>query len=337
MKKIRNFIVFLILVSILVPFNAFAFIYTDENNAPLYYDDIPDLSTYYMSALRDYRNLILYYDTSNSNYYLIVYSFDAQTTYDVRLSSGDDYYFDTHILYYHVYYWNSSNHILQDANFNSFNGGSKVLLCAYFTKHPDDNSYYNAFNPWDGSRSTVNVPSYPFYFNNDGSLDYIGHNSGGSGSGGTSVNVDMTPTNNILTNILNKLDLINTNLVAFKNDVSSKLTTINSTINTNFTNLQTYLTGKYQTLYNVIIYGSQQGAEAIEEQEMQLEEFSTDLGDINTSVSGASDFIDSAGSDVASYISTFTDFYNGMAALNGLTAVLSFGLVIIVIKKMVGR
>lgn len=343
MKKLRSFILALILV-LLIPVNVYATDYGSYCSNTIEYptDDVPQFSSYVSLS----RCLIWFNGVDSCFYMMTVQPASSSWSFSNVTANNNELYCNasrtTSILYKYdpsdSFMWQqvstangglslgviSSNKKIKFLYTNrdiTFVSGSNFTITNNESSAVDDSWIYaNFFDPADGS--------------------YVGdeNNSSGNGSGsGNSVNVDLSQTNGILSQISSKLDTINSNITAFKSDVATKLTTINSTITANFSNLQIFLTGKYQTLYNVIIYGSEEGEEAIEEQEMQLNELSSDLDDINTSVSGASDFINNAGNDVAAYISTFTEFYNGMAALNGLTAVLSFGLVVIVIKKSIGR
>ena len=120
--------------------------------------------------------------------------------------------------------------------------------------------------------------------------------------------------------------------------ISSILDAMTTFYNTTFPAFISTMNTRFEELYNVIIYGDKNGGQAIQNEKQQVEEFSADLNEVSTHLDDASTVIDGASAGVASYIQTFTDFYNGFTALNaGLSAVFLFALVFIFVKKAIGR
>lgn len=232
----------------------------------------------------------------------------------------------------------------------------------------------SGFTDYTVTNSNSNLGStdiYANYFNlitgayNDNDPAFSG---GGGGSDPDEPLVDLTQTNSILTMIYNKLDDVADDVADIKTALAS-LTTINSnvsdiktlltnirtdlsTINTSiataatsivnsvsngFSGLQTFLTGKYEVLYNVILYGNKEGV--IEEDNYEnLEHMEQGLNDVTQNMVDAESIVNSGGNSVAAYVQTFSDFYTNLVALNyGLSGILVFGLAVIFIKKVIGR
>lgn len=351
MKKLKiSIIVFILCISVFVPFNALATDFgsfcSDTVDYPT--DDIPAFSSLISSNTA--LNCLVYNDLDDCFYFVVtnsisnvsiinaqfhvsfyVYPTSRCTVYKYDPSNGNSW----------VSYKTGSKDF-STLNLDCFGVSSnfpfKFLYCSADFTYTDDTYSYTVTSNQNNVGSSYIYANYfdpsGIYLDNDPNASSSGS---GSDSGNVSVNVDFTQTNNILTSIFNKLDTVNTNLVSFKSDVSTKLSTINTSITNGFTGMQTYLTGKFTTLYNILLYGSEQGNQQLVEQEMQLAQLETDFDSINGNVSNVSTLINDAGDDVADYITTFTQFYNGMAAISGLAAILSFGLIIILVKKVIGR
>lgn len=100
----------------------------------------------------------------------------------------------------------------------------------------------------------------------------------------------------------------------------------------------TYFNGKYQTLYNILLYGNPNGREQYVAEQLDLTETQSDFDDLTDRLDSVPAAINSSADNISSYISTFTSFYEGFAALNiGVSALLYFALAVILIKKIIGR
>ena len=105
-----------------------------------------------------------------------------------------------------------------------------------------------------------------------------------------------------------------------------------------YENMVAAFSDKFEMLYNVILYGDKNGAEAQQLEQMKMKQFQADLDSITARLDDAPSAINSNAADVSAEISVFTQFYEGITALNAaLSSVLYFGLILIFIKKVVGR
>lgn len=105
-----------------------------------------------------------------------------------------------------------------------------------------------------------------------------------------------------------------------------------------YDNMVAAFSDNFETLYNVILYGDKNGAEAQQLEQMKMKQFQADLDSITARLDDAPSAINSNAADVSAEISVFTQFYEGITALNAaLSSVLYFGLIVIFIKKVVGR
>lgn len=197
------------------------------------------------------------------------------------------------------------------------------------------------------------------YLHNDSNSD-----SGSGDSGGTVINIDMSGVEQKLEDIKELLSRTDTykitewlqlldqdymelseTLSSFKShfthnradnmytiryyitQISDKLTTIN-----------TNLTTQAEAIMNVIVYGNTEGEAAIEEQEEQLDELSTNLDTVIGNINDVDETLAFNMGGISSYVATFSSFYTNTLALNvGLTAILEFGLFMILMKKVIGR
>ena len=129
-----------------------------------------------------------------------------------------------------------------------------------------------------------------------------------------------------LSTVISSLSTINNNLKTFNDNVISQFTSMKDLLNARFDALQT-----------VILYGDPEGESVTEEYENKLEGLSSDFDTYNSNIGSAASYVESSGQDVAAYIKTFTEIYNGAAAVAGLGAILTFGFAIIFIIKLIGR
>ena len=143
-----------------------------------------------------------------------------------------------------------------------------------------------------------------------------------------------------VTAIYNRLGEMKTQL----STVISSLSTINNNFvkyvdvfNTQLNDLKSMLVTRFEALQNVILYGDPEGESETEEYQNKLEGLTSDFGTYNSNISSAGSYVESSGQNVAAYIQTFTEIYNGTAAIAGLGAVLTFGFAIIFIIKLIGR
>lgn len=143
-----------------------------------------------------------------------------------------------------------------------------------------------------------------------------------------------------VTAIYNRLGEMKTQL----STVISSLSTINNNFvkyvdvfNTQLNDLKSMLVTRFEALQNVILYGDPEGESETEEYQNKLEGLNSDFGTYNSNISSAGSYVESSGQNVAAYIQTFTEIYNGTAAIAGLGAVLTFGFAIIFIIKLIGR
>lgn len=142
--------------------------------------------------------------------------------------------------------------------------------------------------------------------------------------------------------ILQELVNVNSNIISFKETVVTEFTNLKLHITDEFTLLKNYITSyfdvKFTELYNVIMYCNKDGVYEREEYQEKLSDYSAQMDDVNVKISSASDVIGSSSEGVVSYISTFTQFYEGIFALNfGLSGILTFALAVIFVKKVIGR
>lgn len=143
-----------------------------------------------------------------------------------------------------------------------------------------------------------------------------------------------------VTAIYNRLGEMKTQL----STVISSLSTINNNFvkyvdvfNTQLNDLKSMLVTRFEALQNVILYGDPEGESVTEEYENKLEGLNSDFDSYNSNIGSAASYVESSGQDVAAYIKTFTEIYNGAAAVAGLGAILTFGFAIIFIIKLIGR
>lgn len=129
-----------------------------------------------------------------------------------------------------------------------------------------------------------------------------------------------------LSTVISSLSTINNNLKTFNDNVISQ-----------FTSMKQLLVARFEALQNVILYGDPEGESVTEEYENKLEGLSSDFDTYNSNIGSAASYVESSGQDVAAYIKTFTEIYNGAAAVAGLGAILTFGFAIVFIIKLIGR
>lgn len=214
------------------------------------------------------------------------------------------------------------------------------------------------------------------------SVSYNGNSSSGSDSGNSgSVNVDLTPTNNLLGSINDKLYSIIDSLGTIKDKITNisdsfndclsllidikealyiyldpdnlsiidllylglqaiydELYTFHFEVLGAFDNLNIFLDEKFEGVYNVVMYGNPEGDDSdIVEYQNKLEGFNQDFDSFNSSISSASGYIDSAGENCAAYIQNFASFYSYAEQLAGIGAILTLGLALIFVSKVIGR
>lgn len=126
-------------------------------------------------------------------------------------------------------------------------------------------------------------------------------------------------------------------LSSFRDSVINEFTSLKTQITNLFTSLQNQLDERFNETYNVIMYGNKEGTYEHPELQNKLSEYDSNLESINTNISSASSSITSAGDNVASYISGFTELYTGLTNVVGFGAIITFGLAIIFVKKVIGR
>ncbi len=378
MKKLKiSLSVLLCCAFLMLPFQAYAFTFSDANTVDY---TIPDTSALYIKSKQLGYNQFLFYDLTNEKFKYIAVDDRLDSDWSRQFMynpSSNGFYISlyksgiTSYSYYVNYAYYEFNGSTWSGEYSTppsstlYYDTTTWLLLAYDvqTHLYDDithNEYFKTLFRSGGDPEVVtNIQDVTakYSWNNDGSIS--GQSSGsGSGEGGN-VSVDLTTTNNLLDRINSSIEDVNSNVLAVKNainnnvvsalstisstvsgirtDMNTKLQNINTSISTGFSNLTTFLTTKYEILYNVILYGSTDGESEIQEREMALEDLETDFDGITSSLGDVATMIDNAGDDVVIYIETFTEFYNGMAAVSGLAAIIAFALIIILVKKVIGR
>lgn len=108
-----------------------------------------------------------------------------------------------------------------------------------------------------------------------------------------------------------------------------------------FTNLGNTISGFFEKLWNRIWWGNENGESEYVKPTIsnKLLDILATLQDYQEKLKSTIDTIGSAASDVASYISAGTSFVNGVVGVAGagFTALIVFGIVFVLVRKVVGR
>lgn len=108
-----------------------------------------------------------------------------------------------------------------------------------------------------------------------------------------------------------------------------------------FTNLGNEIGGFFTTLWNKIWWGNEAGESEYEPPNVgsKFDEVVADLNDWLSQLKGFSDTIDSQGDEVAGYLSTGSNFINTFLSVAPapILIFLSFGVIFVVVRKVVGR
>lgn len=108
-----------------------------------------------------------------------------------------------------------------------------------------------------------------------------------------------------------------------------------------FTNLGNSISGFFEKLWNRIWWGNENGESEYVKPTIsnKLLDILATLQDYQEKLKGTIDTIGSAANDVASYISAGTSFVNGVVGVAGagFTALIVFGIVFVLVRKVVGR
>lgn len=101
------------------------------------------------------------------------------------------------------------------------------------------------------------------------------------------------------------------------------------------------LSGFFEKLWNRIWWGNENGESEYVKPTIsnKLLDILATLQDYQEKLKGTIDTIGSAASDVANYISAGTSFVNGVVGVAGagFTALIVFGIVFVLVRKVVGR
>lgn len=108
-----------------------------------------------------------------------------------------------------------------------------------------------------------------------------------------------------------------------------------------FTNLGNEIGGFFTTLWNKIWWGNEEGESEYQPPDVgsKFDEVVSDLNDWLSQLKGFSDTIDSQGDEVAGYLSTGSNFINTFLSVAPapILIFLSFGVIFVVVRKVVGR
>jgi len=358
-----------------VPFNSYATDYGDYVSDSVSYptDNIPAFSSYVGNPLC----CVIYSDFDGCFYLIRATKYASQWAFQRFVISGSYLAAVFSASYTNIYVYkydpiNDETLAWTSVYSNEPSGSGRTLNVSPVSQlHNSKFVYINSNQSFVDNSVTYTVTNdstysgtegyiYANFFDSTGeymSNDSNNNSSGQDGSGNTViVNVDTSGIESLLSGIQTKVNSIQSDVAAIKNSFNVNLSSIRqailgvtSSIDNNFGDLENqlfdqfddltaYFNGKYETLYNVILYGDKNGQAAVQEEQMKLAEFEDNLDGINDNVSSAADSLNSAGAGVADYVSTFTQFYEGIAALNyGFSAIMLFGLAFMFVKKLIGR
>lgn len=108
-----------------------------------------------------------------------------------------------------------------------------------------------------------------------------------------------------------------------------------------FSTLGDKISGFFDKLWNRIWWGNEEGEAAYQKPVInnKMNDIISTLQDYQTKLKGTIDTIDTASDDVSEYISTGTSLVNGIVGVAGagFTALIVFGIVFVLVRKVVGR
>ena len=142
---------------------------------------------------------------------------------------------------------------------------------------------------------------------------------------------------NLVKNVQSMIDSVNKWLSDTLDNIKQFMTNVGKW----FTNLGNSISGFFEKLWNRIWWGNENGESEYVKPTIsnKLLDILATLQDYQEKLKSTIDTIGSAASDVASYITAGTSFVNGVVGVAGagFTALIVFGIVFVLVRKVVGR
>ena len=142
---------------------------------------------------------------------------------------------------------------------------------------------------------------------------------------------------NLVKNVQSMIDSVN----KWLSDTLDNIKQFMSNVGKWFTNLGNSISGFFEKLWNRIWWGNENGESEYVKPTIsnKLLDILATLQDYQGKLKATIDTIGSAASDVANYISAGTSFVNGVVGVAGagFTALIVFGIVFVLVRKVVGR
>ena len=142
---------------------------------------------------------------------------------------------------------------------------------------------------------------------------------------------------NLVKNVQSMIDSVN----KWLSDTLDNIKQFMSNVGKWFTNLGNSISGFFEKLWNRIWWGNENGESEYVKPTIsnKLLDILATLQDYQEKLKSTIDTIGSAASDVANYISAGTSFVNGVVGVAGagFTALIVFGIVFVLVRKVVGR
>ncbi|MCH5315277.1 MAG: hypothetical protein J1E81_05135 [Eubacterium sp.] len=146
---------------------------------------------------------------------------------------------------------------------------------------------------------------------------------------------------NLSNNIKGFFTDLGNNLNSWFADIGNWFSTLGDNIKGFFANLADNISGFFEKLWNRIWWGNENGESDYEKPVInnKLNDILATLNDYQNNLKGTIDSISKSANEVSTYISTGTELVNGIinVAGAGITALLVFGIVFILARKVVGR
>lgn len=142
---------------------------------------------------------------------------------------------------------------------------------------------------------------------------------------------------NLVKNVQSMIDSVN----KWLSDTLDNIKQFMSNVGKWFTNLGNSISGFFEKLWNRIWWGNENGESEYVKPTIsnKLLDILSTLQDYQEKLKSTIDTIGSAATDVANYISAGTSFVNGVVGVAGagFTALIVFGIVFVLVRKVVGR
>lgn len=145
----------------------------------------------------------------------------------------------------------------------------------------------------------------------------------------------------LIDTIKDKFSELSKSISGFFTDLKTNLTTWFNNVKTWFSSLGDRISGFFDKLWNRIYWGNENGESEYDKPviDNKLNDILSKLQEYQLNLKGSIDTISSASADVSTYIAKGTELVNGVVGVagTGFTALIVFGIVFVLVRKVVGR